>query len=143
MKFIPPYELDLIRAITDRAAALDEANRAKIRKLGIPPDVPKPLDCAYFTAMLAGCHMNARRLDLRKLLASDDYYFWHDCSLIRHGYNPFTERLHTARPPHCALPIQTVRATIRRSEPDDDLMEDMTHPGLAALAGNTNEGEDE
>lgn len=132
MQLITPSETAQIGRIVDRAIRLQIATRALVRMTGATA-FSQLDDRATLTALIAGCHLHACRLDLKKWADAPPILFKRDFLLIRHNFDPMTGRLQSPMTPLCAA-----------DEPDADLFGPEaapTHPGLADLAGsNDDEG---
>lgn len=132
MQMITPADTAQINRIVDRAMRLQKATHALVKMTGAT--VFSELDDrATLTALIAGCHLQACRLDLKKWADAPPIQFKRDFLLIRHNFDPMTGRLKSPMTPLCAA-----------DEPDADLFGPdaaPTHPGLADLAGgNDDEG---
>lgn len=132
MQMITPSEAAQLERIVTRAMRLQIATRALVRMTGATAFSDLD-DRATLTALIAGCHLHACRLDLKKWADAPPIQFKRDFLLIRHNYDPRTERLCSPMTPLFAA-----------DEPDADLFGPEcapTHPGLADLAGsNDDEG---
>ncbi len=136
MQMITPADAQHIDRIVERAQAFQEKTRAAVQQTKATP--LSILDHrAELVALIAGCHLNAVRMDLRKWAEAPPMQFMHDFHLIRHSYDPATERLKSHKRP--------LFAARRPDSPDADLMADnfdgCAHPGLADLAGFTDDDE--
>lgn len=135
MQMITPADARHIDRIIERAQAVQQQTRTTVQFTKATPFATMD-HRAQLVAIIAGCHLNAVRMDLRKWAEAPPMQFMHDFHLIRHNYDPATERLQS--------PIRPLFAA-RPDCPDAELMADNfdspTHPGLTDLAGgNDDEG---
>jgi hypothetical protein len=135
MQMITPAEARHIDRIIERAQAVQQQTRTNVQLTKATPFATMD-HRAQLVAIIAGCHLNAVRMDLRRWAEAPPMQFMHDFHLIRHNYDPATERLKSHKRPLFAA---------RPDCPDADLMADnfdgCTHPGLADLAGRKDDDE--
>ncbi|WP_262300138.1 DUF6874 family protein [Microvirga sesbaniae] len=136
MQMITPADAQHIDRIIERVQDVQQQTRTTVQLVKATPFAT--LDHrAQLVAIIAGCHLNAVRLDLRAWAAAPPMQLMHDFHLIRNHYDPATERLNSRKRPLFAIG--------RPDNPEADLMADnfdgCAHPGLAALAGSTDDDE--
>ena len=142
MQMITPDEARHIERIVERAQAVQQQTRTTVQFTKAAPMAI--LDHrAQLVALIAGCHLHAVRMDLRKWAKAPTMQLMHDFHIIRYHYNPTTERLETDKRPLFTAPPRPIII----DEADADLFGPEygpMHPGLADLAGNTDDdGEDD
>ncbi|MQW45310.1 hypothetical protein GHK68_24375 [Sinorhizobium meliloti] len=145
-RVITPEESNQIARIVTRILAVQIDNHAAAVRMGALP-LSTLDDRSSLTAMIAGCHLSACRLDLKQWADADQLTFMRDFYVIRYEYDAATGSLKGPRRPYC------MAASRGWSEPDDDLMAPEArpmHPGLEELAhpakfkdGDDDEGEGE